>query len=284
MQRHRPSPAIVVAVLALVVALGGTGAVAAPAVKRLIDGKTVRRGSLPGDRVKKGTLPGDRIRRDSLGGMQIAERTLGEVPRAASAAQAGRADAAGRADSAGRADTAARADNATRADSAGRADAATRADSAALADAVRSHQPLPIVRATATAGATEAEALAAAPELPLGARGPFSLYAKCTVAVDSGRPRAHVLARTTVAGTLLTTDMGGLLIAPDSPEADRSVLGAAPIPDLARAVASYETSYTLIEPGGAVMRGTVLAYVRDDGEEGPLRGEQRCLVTGTLGD
>lgn len=285
MLRHRPSPALVVAFLALVVALGGTSAVAAPAVKRMIDGKTVRRGSLPGDRVAKGSLPGDRIRRDSLGGAQIAERKLGEVPRARRAATAGVADSAARAaraDSAARADLATRADAAGRADSSGRADTAGRADSAAIADAVKSSERLPLVRAAATSGPSVEEALAAAPELALGRRGPFELYAKCIV--GGSTPRVLVLARTTSAGTLIATDDRGTLIEPATPERERAVLELAELESFAPEVAAQTTAYTLTEPGGAVVRGLLTAYVRSDGENGPLSGDERCLVTGTIGD
>jgi hypothetical protein len=67
---RRPSPALVIAVLALVVALGGS----AYAVTQ-INGSTI----------KKRSIPGDRIRNNSLTGTQINEARLGRVNEARNA-------------------------------------------------------------------------------------------------------------------------------------------------------------------------------------------------------
>jgi hypothetical protein len=67
---RRPSPALVIAVLALVVALGGT----AYAVKQ-INGSTI----------KQRSIPGDRIRNNALTGTQINEARLGRVNEARNA-------------------------------------------------------------------------------------------------------------------------------------------------------------------------------------------------------
>lgn len=106
---RRPSPALVIACLALFVAFGGT----VPAATK-IDGKTIRVKSLPGNRLKlasvpgnrlqQGTVPGDRIAPGSLQGEQIDVGTLGQVP---SAAHADSADSARHAQTATAADHAA---------------------------------------------------------------------------------------------------------------------------------------------------------------------------------
>lgn len=106
---RRPSPALVIACLALFVALGGTVLAATK-----IDGHTIRVkslpgnrlevGSVPGNRLKKGTIPGSRIAPGSLKGEQIAVGTLGQVP---DAAHADSADSARRAQTATAADHAA---------------------------------------------------------------------------------------------------------------------------------------------------------------------------------
>src|ERR1700743_1342740 len=83
---RRPSPALVIACLALFVALGGTVLAATK-----IDGKTIKVESLPGNRVEVGSLPGNRVAPHSLKGAQIKVETLGEVP---SAAHADSADSA----------------------------------------------------------------------------------------------------------------------------------------------------------------------------------------------
>jgi hypothetical protein len=108
-RRWRPSPALVIACLALFVALGGTVLAATK-----INGRTIRVkslpgnrlavGSLPGNRLQKGTIPGNRIAPHSLRGDRIKVGTLGQVP---SATHADSADTARRAQTATAADHAA---------------------------------------------------------------------------------------------------------------------------------------------------------------------------------
>jgi hypothetical protein len=105
---RRPSPALVVACLALFVALGGTVLAATK-----IDGRTIKVKSLPGNRVAvaslpgnrlaPGTIPGDRLAPKSIKGAQIDTTTLGQVPSA---------DHATSAETARHADTATAADHA----------------------------------------------------------------------------------------------------------------------------------------------------------------------------
>jgi hypothetical protein len=75
--KRRPSPSIVVAIVAVVVAMAGT-AVAGVATISKISGKTVKKSSLPGNRIKK----------DTVTGQQVKESTLGTVPNATNAANA----------------------------------------------------------------------------------------------------------------------------------------------------------------------------------------------------
>ena len=84
---RRQAPALVVACIALVAALGGT----VYAAKR-INGKTVKVKSLPGNRLaiasvpgnrlKPGAITGDRLAPGSITGIQIDASTLGQVPSA----------------------------------------------------------------------------------------------------------------------------------------------------------------------------------------------------------
>jgi hypothetical protein len=85
-----PSPALVIACLALFVALGGTVLAATK-----IDGKTIKVKSLPGNRLVIGSLPGNRIAASSLDGSQIKADTLGQVPNASHADSADTARHAG---------------------------------------------------------------------------------------------------------------------------------------------------------------------------------------------
>lgn len=105
MKRRRPSlpsPALVIACLALFVALGGTVLAATK-----IDGRTIRVkslpgnrltvGSLPGNRLRTGTIPGSRLAPGSVKAQQIDVGSLGPVP---SATHADSADTARRAQTA----------------------------------------------------------------------------------------------------------------------------------------------------------------------------------------
>ncbi|HSC03581.1 MAG TPA: hypothetical protein VLC49_09685 [Solirubrobacteraceae bacterium] len=73
--RRRPSAAMVVAVIALVVAASGT----AFAAGRLVSGDSL---------IKKHSLSGDRLRNDTVSSKQIKVSSLGEVPRAKTAGNA----------------------------------------------------------------------------------------------------------------------------------------------------------------------------------------------------
>jgi hypothetical protein len=97
-----PSPALVVAGLALFVALGGT---VYAAKKARIDGKAVKVKSLPGNRLKVRSIPANRLKpgvlKGALGaqvgpitGAEIDELTLGQVPEAAHALSADTAQSA----------------------------------------------------------------------------------------------------------------------------------------------------------------------------------------------
>jgi hypothetical protein len=97
-----PSPALVVAGLALFVALGGT---VYAAKKARIDGKAVKVKSLPGNRLKPRSIAANRLKPGVLKGVlaaqsgpitgaEIDELTLGQVPEAAHAISADTAQSA----------------------------------------------------------------------------------------------------------------------------------------------------------------------------------------------
>lgn len=128
--RRRPSPAMLVALLALVVALNGPAyathafrSIAHSAKKRdarkVLKSHTVTKGLLARN------LPATILKADSVTGTQVLESSLGKVPAAAQADHAAAADAATHANDASHADAATRADTAGRADSAASADALT---------------------------------------------------------------------------------------------------------------------------------------------------------------
>ena len=108
MRVKRPSPAMLVACIALFVALGGTVLAATKINGRTIEvkslpGNRLEVGSVPGNRLK-GTISGNRIAPGSIRGDRIDTGTLGQVP---SAAHADSADTARHAQTATAADHAA---------------------------------------------------------------------------------------------------------------------------------------------------------------------------------
>ena len=84
MRRFLPSPAMVVAVVALVMSLGGS------AYALVITGKSIRNGSVTNKDIHNRSLTGNDMRKDSVGGGAIDEATLGPVPSAFLAAGASR--------------------------------------------------------------------------------------------------------------------------------------------------------------------------------------------------
>lgn len=86
----RPSPATVLSIVALFVALGGTSYAAAT-----IGGNQVKNNSLSGADVKNRSLTGKDVKNNSLAGGQINESKLGQVPSAVKANQADNATQAG---------------------------------------------------------------------------------------------------------------------------------------------------------------------------------------------
>lgn len=95
MRKHvrRPSPALVVSLIALFVALGGVGYAAVA-----INGKNLMNKSVAGKKLKNKTITGGKVKSNTLGGAQINESKLGKVPSATNADQATNATTAGNAD------------------------------------------------------------------------------------------------------------------------------------------------------------------------------------------
>jgi hypothetical protein len=67
---RRPSPAMIVALVALVVALGGTAYAAGQ-----INGNSIQKGSIGGGKLKKKTLTGYQVNVNKLGEVPLAKRT-----------------------------------------------------------------------------------------------------------------------------------------------------------------------------------------------------------------
>lgn len=87
---RRQGPALIVAVVALVAALGGTvyaaGKINGHAVKvKSLPGNRLALSSVPGNRLKPGAVKGSQLAPGSITGVQIDVSTLGQVPSAARA-------------------------------------------------------------------------------------------------------------------------------------------------------------------------------------------------------
>jgi hypothetical protein len=103
----RPSPALVISLIALFVSLGGvsyglaTGSIDSREIKNnTVRSKDIRNNQVRGRDVRNSTLGGADVARDRLRGADILESSLGRVPSASSAIRASSADSAGRATSA----------------------------------------------------------------------------------------------------------------------------------------------------------------------------------------
>jgi hypothetical protein len=98
----RPSPALAISLVALFVALGGTGYAAIS-----INGKNIVNKSIAGKKLKDKAIGAGKVKTDTLTGTQVNESTLGAVP---SATQADTAASAANATNAANAANAANAD------------------------------------------------------------------------------------------------------------------------------------------------------------------------------
>ncbi len=82
--RFRPSPAMVIACIALTVALGGTSVAAINALPRNSVGtKQLKKNAVTGPKIKASAVTGVKVANNSLTGADVNEASLGQVPSAA---------------------------------------------------------------------------------------------------------------------------------------------------------------------------------------------------------
>jgi hypothetical protein len=79
---RRPSPALVVAVIALFVAMVGTGYAAFKLPKNSVGSKQIKKEAVSGAKIKKDAVTGAKVKDQSLTGSDINLGTLGTVPSA----------------------------------------------------------------------------------------------------------------------------------------------------------------------------------------------------------
>jgi hypothetical protein len=133
--RRLPSPALIIASIALVFAIaGGIGYAASKINGKRIKAHSIAAGklkdhTLTGRQMKSKSIPGGKLKPNTVTGLQVKESTLGKVPSAAEADHATNADNAAHATNA---DHAVNADHATSADQATNASTLNGADASNL--------------------------------------------------------------------------------------------------------------------------------------------------------
>lgn len=102
----RPSPALVISLIALIVAMGGTSYAAFRLPTGSVGTKQLANGAVSTAKIKKGAVNGSKVAPNSLTGGNINVGTLGNVPSATNASHAVSADSATNASHATNADSA----------------------------------------------------------------------------------------------------------------------------------------------------------------------------------
>lgn len=211
--KHRPSPAMIVAMLALFVSMGGTGYAVTKLPKRSVGPSQLRKNAVRAEHIKAGSITAAKLARTTLNSLRspVAAPAVAGGSNAAAAASSAAPDRVSYADKAGFADRAALADRATAADEAAAADTAAVADNAKLAD-----------NASKLGGKSVAEFLTGDTirwitpfTIDEGTRemlkvGPFTLTARCTldatIADVANQDQADIIISTTQAKSAFDGD------------------------------------------------------------------------------
>jgi hypothetical protein len=134
----RPSPALVVSTIALVVAMGGTGYAAFSLPNSSVGTKQLKNGAVTTAKLHNGAVTSNKIANGAITGSKVNLGTLGTVPNANRANTANSASNANNANHANTSDSATSASNAINANHANNADTATNANHANSADSATS--------------------------------------------------------------------------------------------------------------------------------------------------
>jgi hypothetical protein len=177
----RLSPALIVSLVALIVALGGTSYAAFVLPAESVGTRQLANGAVSTSKLKNRGVTGSKVAKNSITGANINVGTLGNVPSASNASHASSANSATNASHAINADNATNASHATNADSASTAATATIAGSAAALGSVA-------YRFDTSAGAVDVPACADNPCTPDKVGTSFAIAAcpQGTVAIGGG--------------------------------------------------------------------------------------------------
>ncbi len=85
---HRPSPALIISILALVLATVGTGYAASKLQPNSVGTKQLKKNAVTAKKIKKNAVTTAKIKSNAVTGTKVDEATLGTVPSAASAGSA----------------------------------------------------------------------------------------------------------------------------------------------------------------------------------------------------
>jgi hypothetical protein len=254
LKTHAPSPAMLVAIIALIASFSGTAWAASK-----ISGSQIKKSSIPGNRlkkstitakqIKKGTITAKQLKRHTLTGGQIDLSKLGVVPESAHAASA---------------------------------------------DALGNLAVFGMKRLSASDGASQAAARSAAPESLLYTKGPFSIYAKCFHDTTGDNVYAEIYLRTSANGSIFYSDddsaygSGGTFLDSTTIETDRILSdgdGAASANSASAEDADY-TPFWAMAPDGTTLQGASWEAVKNGtlpgGSQGVYGAGNVCLFTGRV--
>lgn len=182
MMRFRPgspSPALVVAVIALIVALGGTGYAAVTLPAHSVGSKQLKRRAVTTSKIHHGAVTSSKVKNNTLRGRDINELTLGQVREARHAEAAINANSAIRAGS---------------------------ANTAGNADALQGHGAGDFVSAAEYKRVVFK--LQAGDQREIVRNGPISIYARCTTV--GGNDELRMFAKTDVNGAIMMASWGAI--------------------------------------------------------------------------
>jgi hypothetical protein len=241
--------------IALFVALGGSGYAAVHLGKNTVGTKQLKNNSITGSKIKKNSITGSKVKNHSLTGADLNLSALGTVPAATNAGHA------------------------------------STADHATSADAVSNLTLIPVKRIDATDGADFATAENAAPRVSLFSRGPFTIYAKCFRDTGTDRLYPEVFIATTQNGSILNSDdsfTDGNNTLDSTTDEQSRILTDGDGPANANTLAGEDPDYTMFwaaAPDGTTLQGAFIAMGRNGtvANPSPLYGNgNACLVFGRV--
>jgi hypothetical protein len=195
LSRYRPSPAMIVALLALFISMGGTGYAVTKLPKRSVGPAQLRKNAVRSEHIRAGSITAAKLAKSTLTSLRspVAGPSVGSVDAAAS-------PSASTPDRVPYADRAGVAEKATLAERAAQADRAASADTAAVADSAKQAQDAARLGGRTAAEFLNSDTIRWIPMFSMGPgtrdivkAGPMTLTARCQVDVTfDGMPNQDV--------------------------------------------------------------------------------------------